>query len=182
MQPSKSDCSRCQLQLYAASRYKNFKCDWHNKFFKVYLYQKDPINRHHWVNEELGLSLGLESAWEAQLTCYNTLNFIFDYSRPSAAGLITFSDVNEWVDTALGMTLKSTLRGTRGRKQFQEVVDTLFKLCEESEWASKCEEDVMRTLSAGPNQQLRDSSQHKEEEEQTSSLFDKVSRYKLSLR
>jgi hypothetical protein len=29
-------------------RYKNFKCDAHNKFFEVNLYQKNPINRHHW--------------------------------------------------------------------------------------------------------------------------------------
>ncbi|KAJ5193616.1 hypothetical protein N7491_000947 [Penicillium cf. griseofulvum] len=28
--------------------YKNFKCTMHNKFFEVNLYQKDPINRHHW--------------------------------------------------------------------------------------------------------------------------------------
>jgi hypothetical protein len=31
-----------------AFRYKNFKCDIHDKFFEVNLYQKDPINRHHW--------------------------------------------------------------------------------------------------------------------------------------
>ncbi|KAK0701568.1 hypothetical protein B0T26DRAFT_865322 [Lasiosphaeria miniovina] len=28
--------------------YKNFKCDEHNKFFEVNIYQKDPINKHHW--------------------------------------------------------------------------------------------------------------------------------------
>ncbi|OBT82970.1 hypothetical protein VE02_08467 [Pseudogymnoascus sp. 03VT05] len=28
--------------------YKNFKCLIHNKFFEVNLYQKDPVNRHHW--------------------------------------------------------------------------------------------------------------------------------------
>ncbi|KAJ5552276.1 hypothetical protein N7494_001654 [Penicillium frequentans] len=28
--------------------YKNFKCTTHNKFFEVNLYQKDPVNRHHW--------------------------------------------------------------------------------------------------------------------------------------
>ncbi|KAJ5586927.1 uncharacterized protein N7459_002692 [Penicillium hispanicum] len=28
--------------------YKNFKCSSHNKFFELNLYQKDPINRHHW--------------------------------------------------------------------------------------------------------------------------------------
>ncbi|KAK4868510.1 hypothetical protein LT330_006712 [Penicillium expansum] len=28
--------------------YKNFKCTMHNKFFEVNLYQKDPVNRHHW--------------------------------------------------------------------------------------------------------------------------------------
>jgi hypothetical protein len=29
-------------------RYKNFKCTLHNKFFELNLYQKDPVNRHHW--------------------------------------------------------------------------------------------------------------------------------------
>lgn len=28
--------------------YKNFKCKLHNKFFEVNLYQKDPLNHHHW--------------------------------------------------------------------------------------------------------------------------------------
>ncbi|PON21197.1 hypothetical protein TGAM01_v209923 [Trichoderma gamsii] len=28
--------------------FKNFKCGSHNKFFEVNLYQKNPINRHHW--------------------------------------------------------------------------------------------------------------------------------------
>jgi hypothetical protein len=31
-----------------ARRYKNFKCTAHNKFFELNLYQKDPVNRHHW--------------------------------------------------------------------------------------------------------------------------------------
>jgi hypothetical protein len=29
-------------------RYKNFKCTEHNKFFEVNLYQRDPVNTHHW--------------------------------------------------------------------------------------------------------------------------------------
>ncbi|KAJ5385298.1 hypothetical protein N7517_003209 [Penicillium concentricum] len=28
--------------------YKNFKCTAHNKFFEINLYQKDPVNQHHW--------------------------------------------------------------------------------------------------------------------------------------
>ncbi|KAJ5661195.1 uncharacterized protein N7484_000567 [Penicillium longicatenatum] len=28
--------------------YKNFKCTTHDKFFEINLYQKDPVNRHHW--------------------------------------------------------------------------------------------------------------------------------------
>ncbi|KAJ5632121.1 hypothetical protein N7490_008460 [Penicillium lividum] len=28
--------------------YKNFKCITHDKFFEVNLYQKDPVNQHHW--------------------------------------------------------------------------------------------------------------------------------------
>jgi hypothetical protein len=29
-------------------RHKNFRCFVHNKFFEVNLYQKDPVNKHHW--------------------------------------------------------------------------------------------------------------------------------------
>ncbi|SPO05484.1 uncharacterized protein DNG_08171 [Cephalotrichum gorgonifer] len=28
--------------------YKNYRCGVHNKFFEVNLYQKDPVNKHHW--------------------------------------------------------------------------------------------------------------------------------------
>ncbi|KAF2109398.1 hypothetical protein BDV96DRAFT_636090 [Lophiotrema nucula] len=28
--------------------YKNFKCTAHNKFFEINVYQKDPVNKHHW--------------------------------------------------------------------------------------------------------------------------------------
>ena len=28
--------------------YKNFKCEGHNKFLEVNVYQKDPANKHHW--------------------------------------------------------------------------------------------------------------------------------------
>ncbi|KAL1623447.1 hypothetical protein SLS54_004436 [Diplodia seriata] len=28
--------------------YKNFKCSSHNKFFEVNVYEKDPVNAHHW--------------------------------------------------------------------------------------------------------------------------------------
>jgi hypothetical protein len=31
-----------------ACRYKNFRCALHDKFFELNLYQKDPVNRHHW--------------------------------------------------------------------------------------------------------------------------------------
>ena len=29
-------------------RYKNFRCEGHDKFFEVNVYQKDPVNKHHW--------------------------------------------------------------------------------------------------------------------------------------
>jgi hypothetical protein len=32
----------------ARFRFKNFKCVAHNKFFELNLYEKDPVNRHHW--------------------------------------------------------------------------------------------------------------------------------------
>jgi len=28
--------------------YKNFRCSDHNRFFELNLYQKDPVNKHHW--------------------------------------------------------------------------------------------------------------------------------------
>jgi hypothetical protein len=31
-----------------ANSYKNFKCKSHNRFFELNLYQKDPVNKHHW--------------------------------------------------------------------------------------------------------------------------------------
>jgi hypothetical protein len=31
-----------------SSRYKTYRCETHNKFFEVNLYQKNPINTHHW--------------------------------------------------------------------------------------------------------------------------------------
>jgi hypothetical protein len=31
-----------------ASRYKNFRCQKHNKFFELNLYEKNPTNTHHW--------------------------------------------------------------------------------------------------------------------------------------
>lgn len=34
--------------MYLICRYKNFKCDAHNRFFEVNLYQKNPTNKHHW--------------------------------------------------------------------------------------------------------------------------------------
>ncbi|QDS70118.1 hypothetical protein FKW77_005327 [Venturia effusa] len=31
--------------------YKNYKCTHHNKFFEVNIYQKDPVNTHHWRSD-----------------------------------------------------------------------------------------------------------------------------------
>ena len=39
-------CATCRL--FDAFRYKNFKCEQHNRFFEVNLYQKNPLNTHHW--------------------------------------------------------------------------------------------------------------------------------------
>lgn len=33
---------------WRVNSYKNFKCTPHNKFFEMNLYQKDPVNDHHW--------------------------------------------------------------------------------------------------------------------------------------
>ncbi|KAF4993516.1 hypothetical protein FGRMN_6445 [Fusarium graminum] len=37
-----------QANFQKANTYKNYKCQGHNKFFEVNIYQKDPINKHHW--------------------------------------------------------------------------------------------------------------------------------------
>ncbi|KAK4068683.1 hypothetical protein Purlil1_13730 [Purpureocillium lilacinum] len=37
-----------QANFQKLNTYKNYKCDNHNKFFELNVYQKDPINRHHW--------------------------------------------------------------------------------------------------------------------------------------
>lgn len=35
-------------RLLTRCRYKNWKCNEHNKFFEVNVYQKNPTNLHHW--------------------------------------------------------------------------------------------------------------------------------------
>ncbi|KAI1491210.1 hypothetical protein F5X96DRAFT_668928 [Biscogniauxia mediterranea] len=37
-----------QANFQKLNAYKNFKCESHNKFFEVNVYQKDPLNKHHW--------------------------------------------------------------------------------------------------------------------------------------
>ncbi|KAJ4245736.1 hypothetical protein NW762_013860 [Fusarium torreyae] len=37
-----------QANFQKVNTYKNFKCQTHNKFFEVNIYQKDPVNAHHW--------------------------------------------------------------------------------------------------------------------------------------
>ncbi|KAI1778515.1 hypothetical protein F4818DRAFT_438675 [Hypoxylon cercidicola] len=37
-----------QANFKKLNSYKNFKCDTHDKFFELNLYQKDPANKHHW--------------------------------------------------------------------------------------------------------------------------------------
>lgn len=34
-----------------SSRFKNFKCSDHNKFFEMNVYEKDPVNTHHWRHD-----------------------------------------------------------------------------------------------------------------------------------
>jgi hypothetical protein len=40
--------TRLQAHLSRSCRYKNFRCAAHNKFFELNLYEKDPVNTHHW--------------------------------------------------------------------------------------------------------------------------------------
>ncbi|KAK1240297.1 hypothetical protein MKX08_007739 [Trichoderma sp. CBMAI-0020] len=51
--------------------FKNFKCDAHNRFFEVNLYQKNPINRHHWranlARPSTDIDLSLEQKAEEKM-------------------------------------------------------------------------------------------------------------------
>ncbi|KAK8088429.1 MFS multidrug transporter [Apiospora hydei] len=37
-----------QANFQKLNSYKNYKCGTHDRFFEVNIYQKDPINKHHW--------------------------------------------------------------------------------------------------------------------------------------
>ncbi|KAM0288738.1 hypothetical protein ACHAO9_006801 [Fusarium lateritium] len=37
-----------QANFQKVNTYKNYRCQGHNKFFEVNIYQKDPVNKHHW--------------------------------------------------------------------------------------------------------------------------------------
>ncbi|KAK6822015.1 mfs multidrug transporter [Apiospora arundinis] len=37
-----------QANYKKLNAYKNYKCEAHNKFFELNVYQKDPVNKHHW--------------------------------------------------------------------------------------------------------------------------------------
>ncbi|KAK0619717.1 hypothetical protein B0T14DRAFT_519723 [Immersiella caudata] len=37
-----------QANFKKLNSYKNFKCESHNRFFEVNVYEKDPVNQHHW--------------------------------------------------------------------------------------------------------------------------------------
>ncbi|KAL1864014.1 hypothetical protein Daus18300_007979 [Diaporthe australafricana] len=43
-----SESDLIQANFQKLNSYKNYKCDSHNKFFELNLYQKDPVNKHHW--------------------------------------------------------------------------------------------------------------------------------------
>ncbi|WZH45367.1 uncharacterized protein QYS62_006420 [Fusarium acuminatum] len=37
-----------QANFQKVNTYKNYRCRGHNKFFEVNIYQKNPVNEHHW--------------------------------------------------------------------------------------------------------------------------------------
>ncbi|KAI1497552.1 hypothetical protein F5X99DRAFT_396436 [Biscogniauxia marginata] len=37
-----------QANFQKLNSFKNYRCEGHNKFFEVNVYQKDPVNKHHW--------------------------------------------------------------------------------------------------------------------------------------
>ncbi|KAH6963213.1 hypothetical protein FAVG1_10942 [Fusarium avenaceum] len=37
-----------QANFQKVNTYKNYRCAGHNKFFEVNIYQKNPVNEHHW--------------------------------------------------------------------------------------------------------------------------------------
>lgn len=135
-----------------------------------------------WVNEELGIDLDIEKDWETQLTSRNIATFIFDYARLSAAGLVTLGDIKSSVDLVMHRNSMFKRRQLpHGRKKLQRIVDQVLDIKAASSWVSKSREDLMRTFTTGPNKQLLELFQQDNEEEQISSLTDKVPQYKVSL-
>lgn len=130
-----------------------------------------------WVNKELDLGLEIDKDWVTQLTPRNIATFIFDYSHLSAAGLVTLAEIKDSVDLAMHHrnSLSKNRQPPPGRRQFQEVVDQVFEMRATSSWVSKSREDITRAFTTGPNKQLLELFQHKDEKEQISSPTDKVS-------
>ncbi|KAL7918536.1 hypothetical protein ACQKWADRAFT_330568 [Trichoderma austrokoningii] len=128
-----------------------------------------------WVNEEPDLGLEIENDWAAQLTSRNIAAFIFDYARLSAAGLVTLAEIGSSVDLAIHRkSFFNKLQLPPGRKHLQEIVNQVLEDEATSRWVSKSREDMMRVFTTGPNEQLLELFQHDHEEQQISSLTDKL--------
>lgn len=50
------------LGYWHTGRYKNYRCAGHNKFFEVNIYQKNPVNEHHW-RANIARPAGLIDLW-----------------------------------------------------------------------------------------------------------------------
>ncbi|RFU81466.1 mfs multidrug transporter [Trichoderma arundinaceum] len=247
--------------------YKNFRCEAHNRFFEVNLYQKNPTNAHHWrttlarpsrdidlafkqkkatekpstktestkqddspadaqldtatlksvlrfllpsvkknlgskpfvsllsldwVNKELGLGLGIEDVWKAELTRDNIAAFIYDCSRSSAnsqtnlteakipatssqnypiysepptkADRVKLREIKTSVDFAMRATNSLEKEHLSGQTKLQEIFNKTLELCETSDWASKCRDIITPMFTVGPNDQLLELCRRSDEE------------------
>lgn len=115
-----------------------------------------------WVSKELDLGLQFEKDWETQLTSHSIATFIFDYSSPSAAGLVTLSEIENSVDLAMHHnSLFKNRQFFTGRRQFQEIINQVFETSATSSWVPKSRENTMRVFTVGPNEQFLELFQRK---------------------
>jgi hypothetical protein len=94
-------------------RYKNFRCAAHNKFFELNLYEKNPINTHHWRANiarpatEIDLLPTSARATGSVTTPPNTKDDTAKSPVPSTSELAQISDSNDTVKKEDGDTVES---------------------------------------------------------------------------
>jgi hypothetical protein len=88
-------------------------------------------------------------------TTRNIAAFIFDYSHPSAADSNTLCEIEISVDLAMFRISRIKNRQPPpGLRQFQEIVNQALLPNATSIWALNSRQDIERTFTDGPNEQL----------------------------